>query len=541
MTLEELDIIVIGAGFSGILAAYKCRQLGFRVRGFERQESLGGVWRENAYPGAAVDSPFPFYQFYDAELLRDWQWREQFPTRAEMLRYFDHVDTQWDISSSFEFGAAVSGAEYSETMQKWTVSLEDGRQAKAQWLIPAVGFSSVLNIPQIPGLVRFRGPIYHTAKWPVHDAVDMRNKRVAVIGTGPSGVQIIQSVGKVAAAMTIYQQTPSLTLRKYSSSSSGPADKTTAGSDDQREALQLSLQTFNGFHYSLRDQDALTVPAEERNLFYQKCYLEGGFAFWMGGFRDLCQNLQANWDAYTFWAEKTRARISDVTKRKLLVPEVPDLPFGVKRPCLEEDLYEVIDQHKVDIVDIGGEQPIEAITETGIRAHGRTIEFDAIILATGFGDDASGLKSLNIRGRNGIALEDAWSEGVQSHLGMAINQFPNMFFLYGPQCPTLLVNSPAVITVQVEWLCRIISHCQRAGISQLEAASKSHGVWQQKIEGFWVKSLYHNHPRSSENKGRKMRKDKTWIGGLLLYRIELESCLANGLEGFEQVALGKFA
>lgn len=424
-----------------------------------------------------------------------------------MLRYFEHVDTEWDISASFEFGASVSGAEYSEATQRWTVSLKDGRRADAQWLVPAVGFSSVLNIPRIPGINRFRGPVYHTARWP-HDAMDMRGKKVAVIGTGPSGVQIIQSVGKVAEAMTIYQQTPCLTLRKY-----GSPDRTAEtlgmGFDDHREALQLGLQSSNGFHYALRDQDALTVPAKERSLFYQKRYLEGGWAFWMAGFRDLCQDLQANRDAYAFWAEQTRARISGAAKQELLVSEVPALPFGVKRPCLEEDLYEVMDQPQVEIVDIS-EKPIEAITETGIRTHGQTIDFDAIILATGFGDEASGLKSLNIRGRNGIALEDAWSEGVQSHLGIAINQFPNMFFLYGPQCPTLLVNSPAVITVQVEWLCRIISDCQRAGVSQLEATGESHRVWQRKMGKLWVKSLYHKHPHKNK-KGSKMTKGgQTW-------------------------------
>ena len=424
-----------------------------------------------------------------------------------MLRYFEHVNTEWGISASFDFGVSVSGAEYSEASRRWTVSLEDGRRANAQWLVPAVGFSSVLTIPQIPGINRFRGPIYHSARWP-HEAMNMQGKKVAVIGTGPSGVQIIQSVGKVAKALTIYQQTPCFTLRKYSN-----PDKTaeTLGMDPNghREALQLGLQSFNGFQYALRDQDTLTVPAEERNLFYQKRYLEGGWAFWMAGFRDLCQDLQANRDAYAFWAEQTRARISNASKRKLLVPEVPSLPFGVKRPCLEEDLYEVMDQPQVEIVDIS-ENPIEAFTETGIRAHGQTIEFDAIILATGFGDEASGLKSLNIRGRNGLALEDAWSEGVETHLGIAIHQFPNMFFLYGPQCPTLLVNSPAVITVQVEWLCRIISDCQRAGVSQLEATGESHRVWQQKMEKLWVKSLYYQCPRKSK-KGSKISKEgQTW-------------------------------
>ncbi|KAI0845504.1 FAD/NAD(P)-binding domain-containing protein [Daldinia vernicosa] len=503
MDLNNLDVIVIGAGFSGILAVYKLRRLGFRVCGFERQGGLGGVWRENAYPGAAVDSPFPFYQFYDADLLRDWRWEEQFPTRAEMMRYFEQVDTKWGISASFEFGASVSGAEYSEATWRWVVSLEDGRRASAQWLIPAVGFSSVLNIPRIPGIDRFSGPVYHTARWP-RDAMDMRGKKVAVIGTGPSGVQVIQSVGKVAKSMTIYQRTPCLTLPKYSNSPDRTAETLGMGPDGYREALRLGLQSPNGFDYVCRDQNTLMVPSEERDHFYRKRYLEGGWAFWMAGFRDLCRDPRANRDAYAFWAEQTRARISCTTKRELLIPEVPALPFGVKRPCLEEDLYEVMDQPQLDIIDIS-EKPIEIITETGICAHGKTIEFDAIILATGFGDEASGLKSLNIRGRNGTPLVEAWSGGVQSHLGIAIHQFPNMFFLYGPQCPTLLVNSPAVITVQVEWLCRVLSSSQRgARVSQLEATGKSHDVWRRKMGELWMNSLYHTHPRNAS------KQEQTW-------------------------------
>ncbi|RYP33061.1 hypothetical protein DL767_004911 [Monosporascus sp. MG133] len=476
MPLEKMDAVVVGAGFSGILAVYKLRKLGLRVRGFERQEKLGGVWRENAYPGAAVDSPFPFYQFYDAELLRDWKWGEQFPTRAEMLRYFEHVDKRWRISAGFDFGVVVSEAQYSEATQMWTISLGDGRKVEAQWFIPAVGFSSVPNIPPIPDLAQFRGSIYHTARWP-RDAVDMGDKRVAVIGTGPSGVQIIQSVGKVAKSMTIYQQSPCLALRKYSRPDRS-AEALGMGPNDHRVALQLGLQTFNGLHYVLRDQDTLAVPMEERNQFYQQLYLEGGWAFWMAGFRDLNLDIQANRDAYTFWAQQTRARISDEAKRELLVPQIPAFSFGVKRPCLEEDLYEVMDQPKVNIIDIST-KPIEAVTETGIRAHGKIVECDAIILATGFGDEASGLKSLHIRGRNGIDLQDAWSHGVESHLGISIHQFPNMFFLYGPQCPTRLVNSPAVITVQVEWLCEVLSVCRRAGISQLEATSEAHQLGQE--------------------------------------------------------------
>ncbi|KAL9587082.1 MAG: hypothetical protein Q9203_003636 [Teloschistes exilis] len=514
MTWKDLDVIVIGAGFSGILAVYK------------NGSEASGV--RTPTPEQQLTAHSPPTSFYEAELHRDW--REQFPTRLEMLKCFEHVDNHWEISTSFEFGASVARAGYSEASQRWTVSLEDGRRADARWLVPAVGSSSVINMPRIPGVNRFRGPIYHTAKWPLN-AMDMRGKKVAVIGTGPSGVQVIQSVGKVAEAMTIYQRTPYLTLRKYSSPDR-TAETLGMGPDDHREALQLGLQSSNGFNHALRDQDVLAVSAQEQNFYYKKRYLEGGWAFWMGGFRDLYQDLEANRDAYAFWAEQTRARIRGAAKRELLVPEIAALPFGVKRPCLEEDLYEVWISPTWRLSTLARSQS-RTITETGICAYGQMIDFDAIILVTGFGDEASGPKSLNIRGRNGVALQDAWSEGVQSHLGISVNQFPNMFFLYGPQCPTLLVNSPAVVTVEVEWLCRIISDCQQAGISQLEATGESHQVWQQKMEEVWVKSLYHKFPRKNKKGSKMSKEERTWIGGLLLYREELESCLANGLEGFQ--------
>ncbi|KGO43222.1 hypothetical protein PEXP_029690 [Penicillium expansum] len=525
MTRDVLDVAIVGAGFSGILALHRLRQLGLRVRGFERKASLGGVWRENAYPGAAVDSPFPFYQFYDAGLLQDWQWREEYPSRAEMLRYFEQVDREWSISEGFEFGAHITGARFSAESQQWAISLADGREIYAQWFIPAVGFNSVVNMPQIPGLDRFQGQVYHTAQWP-HDSVSMENKNVAVIGTGPSGVQIIQSVGEVAKSLTIYQQTPFLTLPKY-----GNRPPKLAGSDLLEmgveafdAAFQRGLQSFSGFDYTMRDQDTLSASTTERLEFYQKRIREGGWAFWMGGFRDLNYDARANRDTYDFWAENVRPRLQDAMKRDLLVPHQPGSPFGVKRPCLEDRLYEMIDRHHVDMIDVS-QRPIQAITIGGIQAHDEIRSFDVIIMATGFGDDASGLKQLSIHGRDGVSLAEMWSDDIHSFLGMAVHNFPNMLYLYGPQCPSLLVSSPAVIHVQVEWICQALMCFRKAGVVQVESTAESQKLWREKIDRLWSKSLYCR--PGAKNKGA------TWIGGLVEYQKELCKCLDEGFPGFD--------
>ena len=418
-----------------------------------------------------------------------------------------NVDDVWRVSEDFEFNATVSRAHYVEGKKGWVVTLADGRQVEAQWLLPAVGFSSVLNMPRISGMDHFDGPIYHTARWP-HDAMDMSGKRVAVIGTGPSGVQVIQAIGKVAKAMTIYQQTPCLTLRKYAGVESQPHLRKT-GLDIEPETLRRGLQSFNGFQYAHRDQDTLTASTEERDHFYRQRYQEGGWAFWMGGFRDLYHDSQANEDAYAFWADQTKARIRNPSKRKLLVPENPSMPFGVKRPCLEEDLYEVMDQSNVEIVDIS-ERPIEAFTREGVLANGRNRAFDAIILATGFADEASGILNLDIHGCDGISLTNAWSSDVQSHLGIAVNGFPNMFYLYGPQCPTLLVNSPAVIAVQVDWVCDVLADCRKKGVGVLEATTEAQVLWQRKMREHWVKSLYYKHTVKVKKGAKAKIKEQTW-------------------------------
>lgn len=290
------------------------RDAGFNVRGFERKDSLGGVWRENAYPGAAVDSQSPLYQFYDEALLQTFDWKEEFPTRSSMAKYFKHVDEMWEISEHFEFNIEVKGANFCEKAKHWKLQLAGERTVTARWLMPAVGMSSVVNIPPIPGIDSFSGKIHHTALWP-RDGVDLNNKRVAIIGTGPSGVQVIQAAGKVAESMVVYQRTPALTLPKYSSSRGALSSMSL---DDSKRAFLRSNDSFTAFNHTLRPESTFDVPAEQRGRFYDELHKQGGWSFWMSAFQDMWYDTAANLEAYSFWANTTGPE-SKIVAREILL------------------------------------------------------------------------------------------------------------------------------------------------------------------------------------------------------------------------------
>ncbi|KAK4494626.1 hypothetical protein PRZ48_013982 [Zasmidium cellare] len=523
-THPNLDVAIVGGGFAGVLALYKLRQAGFKVRGFERKGAIGGVWRENAYPGAGVDSQSPFYQFYDETILRkdDWEWSEEFSSQPEMARYFDHVDNTWDVSQNFELNAQLVNATYDEEEKYWVLRFKSGKAVSARWFLPAVGFSSVTNIPKIPGIDTFQGEIHHTALWPTK-GVDLHGKRIAVLGTGPSGVQIIQAAGKMAKHMVVYQRTPPITLSKYAEPRKGFSKRS---KDDQIAAFQRSTDSFSGFDYAFGPRDTFSDSPIDRSALYTERLKEGGWSFWMSCYHDMWYDRAANQEAYNFWANETKPRVTDPHKRRLLFPTEPDGPFGIKRPVLEEDFYEVLDQPNVDIVDLS-DRSIDEITPTGIRVQDDLREFDVIILATGFGGDTSGLVQLDVHGRHNHALKDAWKnpKEIRSSLGLALEGFPNMFYLYGPQCPTLLVNSPAVITVQVDWVVRLLQHLRETGTKEIETRKEAEWYWKERMLGLWDQSLYRT----------KGRAHLTWVGGLPAYREELDSCRRNFYWGFDKM------
>ena len=481
-----LDALIIGAGFNGLYQLYRLRERGFSVRVFDAGADLGGIWYWNCYPGARVDSHVPNYEFSMEEVWRDWNWSERFPGWDELRRYFHHVDKKLNLRGDVQLNTRVTAAAFDAQRSEWLVHSSDGRQTRARFLIPCMGFAAKAYVPDIPGLETFAGPCYHTARWP-QDGLDMTGRRVGVIGTGASGVQVIQEAGKVASQLTVFQRTPMIAL---------PMQQRRLDEQTQREMKKDYPDVFrrraassSSFFDIVSDKrSALEVSEEQRLEVFEAAWQKGGFHFWAGTFRDVLDNEEANLLAYEFWRDKTRARIRDPATADKLAPMQPPHPFGTKRPSLEQWYYEVFNQDNVTLVDVR-EQPIQEITATGVRTAERLHELDVLVLATGFDSSTGGFTQIDIRGSKGTSLKETWVEGVRTQLGIAVPGFPNLLMLYGPQSPTAFCNGPTCAEVQGDWVVDCLSHLREHGLSRIEATEDAAEIWCRRIDEIAEESL----------------------------------------------------
>jgi len=472
-TAETLDVLIIGAGFSGLYLLYRLRQRGFRVRVFEAGADLGGIWYWNCYPGSRVDSHVPNYEFSMEELWRDWCWTERFPAWDELRRYFHHVDKKLDLSRDIRFDTWMSGARFDTDSNYWQVECADGHQIRTRFLIPCTGFASKAYIPDFQGLESFAGPCVHTGHWP-QAGLDMTDRRVGVVGTGASGVQVIQEAGKIAAHLTVFQRTPNMALAMQQQTLDERSQR--AMKVYYPEWFHLRAESEGGVFDIVPDKRrTLDVSPQERQAVFESAWLKGGFHFWTP-FRDTLLKKEANQLAYDFWRDKTRARIKDPIMAEKLAPADPPHPFGTKRPSLEQWYYEVYNQNNVTLVDVR-EDPIKEITRTGLGTATRHYELDLLVLATGFDAGTGGLTQVDIRAMSGRSLESIWSTGVQTHLGLGIPDFPNLFILYGPQSPTAFWNGPTCSEVQGDWVVDCLSNLRDDGHTRIEATAAASESW----------------------------------------------------------------
>ena len=473
---EVLDALIIGAGFSGLYQLHRLRQRGFKVRLFEAGAELGGIWYWNCYPGARVDSHVPNYEFSMEELWRDWNWTERFPAWDELRRYFRHVDQKLDLSRDIRFNSRVTAARFDADADQWRLECADGHRIRARFFIPCTGFAAKAYVPGLPGLEGFAGPCVHTAHWP-QDGLDLADRRVGVIGTGASGVQVIQEAGKVASHLTVFQRTPILALPMQQQALDEASQR--AMKAHYPEWFRRRAQSAGGlFDIAADERSALEVSPRERLEVFESAWQKGGFHFWVGTFSDILLDKEANQLAYDFWREKTRARIKDPVMADKLAPMVPPHPFGTKRPSLEQWYFEVFNQDNVTLVDVR-EERIEEITPTGVRTASRHHELDILVLATGFDASTGGLTQFEIRGLSGRTLKETWSTGVQTYLGLGIPDFPNLLMLYGPQSPTAFCNGPTCAELQGDWVADCLSYLRDNGLTRIEAKPAAGESWTQ--------------------------------------------------------------
>lgn len=470
---RHYDAIIVGAGFSGIYLLHKLRDAGFNVLLVDAASQPGGIWYWNCYPGARVDSQVPLYEFSIDEVWKSWTWSERFPGWEELRAYFRHVCDTLDLWPMMRMGARVKSAHFEKEAKRWRLHLDDDVIISTQFLLPALGFASKPYLPDFPGLEDFKGQWFHTARWP-QEGIDLADRRVALIGTGASGVQVAQEAAKSAKKLTLYQRTPILALPMR--------QEKLSKINQEREKQGYSAifekrrQTSGGFECQSLEVSALEVDKKERDAHFEYLWQRGGLRFWYHNFADLLSNREANRHAYNFWRDKVRARIADPDLAERLAPADPPHPFGTKRPSLEQGYYEIFAQDNVALIDLRS-TPILRVKPHAIETVDGEMECDLIVFATGFDAGRGGLSDMNITGANGLSLSQAWKDGLRAYLGMAVSGFPNMLFSYGPLSPSGFSNGPSSAEVQGDWICDFLVWMRNNEQDLFEADPAAEAGW----------------------------------------------------------------
>ncbi|KAJ4478401.1 cyclohexanone monooxygenase [Lentinula aciculospora] len=528
--IQEYDVLVIGAGFSGVHQLLNIRKLGLTVKVLEAGEGLAGTWLWNRYPGARVDTPLPLYQFSDPELWRDWTFTEKYPDGRELKAYFEYVDKKLDVKRDVLFNSRVVAARWSDSIDRWTLTTEDGQVFRGQFLSLCTGIGSKYHIPKFKGLDSFQGEMHHTARWPKD--YDYKGKRVGIIGTGATGVQVIQEIAPLVAHLTVFQRTPNLTLPMRQRTLT-PEEK--VKKDLYAVSFGRRYQTFTGLNFDINPKLMLDATPEERALAFEEHWEKGGFHFWMGSYADLLLNPKANDEAYAFWRKKVRERIPDAELQEKLAPMKAPHPFGVKRPSLEQRYYEVYSQPNVTLVDVN-KAAIEQITPKGVKtSDGVEYEFDVLILATGFDMVTGGITSIDIRGQDGVPIKEKWADGVRSYLGLASATYPNMFWIYGPQSPSSFTNGPSCIELTSEWIIDCMKFMKEKNISSIVPTEEAQHSYSELVDQLGAAGLWSG-AKTSWYLGRNIEGKKPQMlqfsGGIPAWSKLCDDSAAKGYEGF---------
>lgn len=527
--VDHLDAIIIGAGIAGMYQLYRLRQLGLAVRVYEAGTGVGGTWYWNRYPGCRFDSESYSYGYsFSEELLQEWEWSEHFAAQPETLRYLNHVADKFDLRRDMQFNARISSATYDEAENCWEVRTEKGARARAQFLITAIGVLSAPQMPKIEGLESYQGEWHHTGLWP-HTPVNFKGKRVGVIGTGATGVQLITEIAKEVAHLTVFQRTPNFCAPLRNTPIDPETQKKIKAS--YPDIFKRCSETPAGFLHDFDPRLALEVSPEEREAFYEHLWATPGFSKWLGVFRDVLSNLEANETFAEFVRKKIRARVKDPKVAEKLIPR--DHPFGTKRVPLESGYYEVYNRDNVVLVDIH-ETPIERITPKGIKTSAAEYEFDIIIFATGFDAVTGAFSRMDIRGVGGKTLKEKWADGPHTYLGLQTAGFPNLFTLVGPHNGATFCNIPRCIEQNVEWVTECLRSMRAHGRQRIEATPKAEDAWTEHVAEMAARTLL---PMADSwfmgaNTPGKPRNFLLYAGGSPTYRKKCEEVAANGYDGF---------
>ncbi|MFF2084228.1 flavin-containing monooxygenase [Nocardia sp. NPDC058176] len=467
----EVDVVVVGAGIAGLYALHKFRSRGLTVRVLEAGDGVGGVWYWNRYPGARCDVESVDYSYsFDDALQQEWNWSEKYAAQPEILAYLEHVADRFDLRRDIEFGTRVTDVVLDEQTLRWQVDTDTGRAVTARFVVLATGPLSNANTPAIEGLDTFAGRMLHTSHWP-HEGVDLTGERVGVIGTGSSGIQAIPCLAEQAQRLHVFQRTANYSV---------PAGNTPLTEQDRQaqkadyaNRRRLSMASGGGSPHQAHPEPALAVSEQERRAAYEKRWALGGVLF-SKTFPDQLTDAAANDTARLFWEEKVRAVIDDPRVADLLVPG--DHPIGTKRICTDTNYYQTYNRDNVELVDLKT-TPIARIDAEGVHTTAAHYPIDTLVLATGFDAMTGSVSRMNIVGRDGTTLNEAWREGPKTYLGLGITGFPNLFNLTGPGSPSVLANMVLHSELHVDWVAEAIGFLETRGAVAMEARADAVASW----------------------------------------------------------------
>ena len=526
---NAVDAIVIGAGFAGLYMLHRLRLQGMRVRVFEAGDGVGGTWYWNCYPGARCDVESMQYSYsFSEEIQQAWIWSERYPRQDEILKYINHVADHLDLRRDIQFNTRVTQGEFQSTSNTWNVQTSDGQTHTARFLITATGCLSASRVPDMPGLNDFKGQWFHTGQWP-KKPVDFKGKRVGVIGTGSSGIQIIPMIAKEAKELVVFQRTPNFSIPAWNRPLS--IAEQDAWKLNYAEYRQRARNSRSGILYDYSTRATSDVSSEEREAEYERRWAKGG-ANYTHAFNDIFTNRESNDLAAEFVRNKIRSIVKDPAVADRLTPK--DHAIGTKRICVDSDYYKTFNNENVKLVDIRA-TPLEAISPQGIQTSDANYELDCIVFATGYDAVTGALERLNLKGEKGQNLKDEWTSGPRTYLGLMSVGFPNLFFITGPGSPSILTNVVVSIEQHVDWIARCIQHMNATQKSKIQAQAPAQEAWVQRVNDLAKNTLF---PASASwymgaNVPGKPRVFLPFLGGLGTYTEICEQVISDGYRGFD--------
>ena len=523
-----VDAVVVGAGFAGLYMLHRLRDLGLRVVVLEAGDDVGGTWYWNRYPGARVDVECINYSFsFSSDLEQDYPWAERYAPQPEILKYARHVADRFGLRGDIRFKTRLTAARYDERSRTWRIETDRGGDLTARYLVMATGCLSAAKLPEIPGTDTFRGKSYHTAHWP-HEGVDFSGQRVGLIGTGSSGVQSIPVIAGQAADLTVFQRTPAYSLpARNRPLHPGELEGVQARYGEWRQAARVS---GFGVPVDAPAKSIFEVTAQERKATLEAAWNSGSLTNLLSCYTDTATSQQAN----DLVREFIHGKIHELVKDPQTAADLcPAYPVGTKRPCLDTGYYDTYNRDNVHLVNLR-RTPLAAVTERGLRAGDREYEFDAIVYATGFDAMTGALTRVDIRGRDGVRLKDAWHAGPRTYLGIASSGFPNLFMITGPGSPSVLSNMMISIEQHVDWVAGAIAHLGETGLAAIEPTRQAQDDWVDHVNEIASYTLF---PKANSwymgaNVPGKPRVFMPYAGGVGNYRVKCDEVARNGYEGF---------